>query len=55
MRHHYSPRKRKIFGVTTRVWDHVFGTAISVPRQGSRVVLSVARAPPAAQRSLAPR
>ena len=29
MRHHYSPRSGN-FGVTTRVWDHVFGTAIRV-------------------------
>ncbi len=28
MRHHYSP-KRGNFGVTTRLWDHVFGTVIS--------------------------
>jgi sterol desaturase/sphingolipid hydroxylase (fatty acid hydroxylase superfamily) len=27
MRHHYSPKNGN-FGVTTRVWDHVFGTAI---------------------------
>ena len=27
MRHHYSP-KRGNFGVTTGLWDHVFGTAI---------------------------
>ena len=29
MRHHYSPKSGN-FGVTTRLWDHVFGTAISV-------------------------
>jgi len=29
MRHHYSP-KRGNFGVTTQLWDHVFGTAITV-------------------------
>jgi 4-hydroxysphinganine ceramide fatty acyl 2-hydroxylase len=29
MRHHYSPKSGN-FGVTTRIWDHVFGTAISV-------------------------
>jgi len=28
MRHHYSP-KRGNFGVTTPLWDHVFGTAIN--------------------------
>jgi sterol desaturase/sphingolipid hydroxylase (fatty acid hydroxylase superfamily) len=28
MRHHHSP-KRGNFGVTTRLWDYVFGTAIS--------------------------
>jgi sterol desaturase/sphingolipid hydroxylase (fatty acid hydroxylase superfamily) len=27
MRHHYSPRSGN-FGVTTPLWDHVFGTAI---------------------------
>jgi sterol desaturase/sphingolipid hydroxylase (fatty acid hydroxylase superfamily) len=27
MRHHYSPRRGN-FGVTTPMWDHVFGTAI---------------------------
>ena len=27
MRHHYSPRRGN-FGVTTTIWDHVFGTAI---------------------------
>ena len=27
MRHHYSPNKGN-FGVTTALWDHVFGTAI---------------------------
>ena len=27
MRHHYSPKSGN-FGVTTSVWDHVFGTAI---------------------------
>jgi sterol desaturase/sphingolipid hydroxylase (fatty acid hydroxylase superfamily) len=35
MRHHHSP-KRGNFGVTTRLWDHVFGTAIST--QGKVVV-----------------
>jgi sterol desaturase/sphingolipid hydroxylase (fatty acid hydroxylase superfamily) len=34
MRHHHSP-KRGNFGVTTHVWDHVFGTAISA--QGKAV------------------
>jgi sterol desaturase/sphingolipid hydroxylase (fatty acid hydroxylase superfamily) len=29
MRHHYSPKEGN-FGVTTPVWDHVFGTAIGV-------------------------
>jgi sterol desaturase/sphingolipid hydroxylase (fatty acid hydroxylase superfamily) len=29
MRHHYSPKSGN-FGVTTSLWDHVFGTAISV-------------------------
>jgi sterol desaturase/sphingolipid hydroxylase (fatty acid hydroxylase superfamily) len=29
MRHHYSPKSGN-FGVTTRLWDRVFGTAISV-------------------------
>jgi sterol desaturase/sphingolipid hydroxylase (fatty acid hydroxylase superfamily) len=29
MRHHYSPKSGN-FGVTTSVWDHVFGTAINV-------------------------
>jgi len=29
MRHHYSPKGGN-FGVTTSVWDHVFGTAIRV-------------------------
>ncbi|HEV7610416.1 MAG TPA: sterol desaturase family protein [Steroidobacteraceae bacterium] len=29
MRHHYSPKNGN-FGVTTSIWDHVFGTAISV-------------------------
>jgi sterol desaturase/sphingolipid hydroxylase (fatty acid hydroxylase superfamily) len=29
MRHHYSPKGGN-FGVTTRLWDHVFGTAIRV-------------------------
>jgi sterol desaturase/sphingolipid hydroxylase (fatty acid hydroxylase superfamily) len=29
MRHHYSPRGGN-FGVTTSVWDRIFGTAISV-------------------------
>ena len=29
MRHHYSPKSGN-FGVTTPVWDHVFGTAIQV-------------------------
>ncbi len=28
MRHHYSPKSGN-FGVTTPLWDHVFGTAIS--------------------------
>jgi sterol desaturase/sphingolipid hydroxylase (fatty acid hydroxylase superfamily) len=28
MRHHYSPRSGN-FGVTTPLWDHVFGTAIA--------------------------
>jgi sterol desaturase/sphingolipid hydroxylase (fatty acid hydroxylase superfamily) len=27
MRHHYSP-KRGNFGVTTPIWDYVFGTTI---------------------------
>jgi sterol desaturase/sphingolipid hydroxylase (fatty acid hydroxylase superfamily) len=27
MRHHYSPKSGN-FGVTTPLWDHVFGTAI---------------------------
>ncbi|MEP6548349.1 MAG: sterol desaturase family protein [Gammaproteobacteria bacterium] len=30
MRHHYSPQGGN-FGVTTPLWDHVFGTAISAP------------------------
>jgi sterol desaturase/sphingolipid hydroxylase (fatty acid hydroxylase superfamily) len=30
MRHHYSPKGGN-FGVTTSLWDHVFGTAIGVP------------------------
>jgi sterol desaturase/sphingolipid hydroxylase (fatty acid hydroxylase superfamily) len=34
MRHHHSP-KRGNFGVTTHVWDYVFGTAISA--QGKAV------------------
>jgi sterol desaturase/sphingolipid hydroxylase (fatty acid hydroxylase superfamily) len=29
MRHHYSPKSGN-FGVSTPLWDHVFGTAISV-------------------------
>jgi sterol desaturase/sphingolipid hydroxylase (fatty acid hydroxylase superfamily) len=29
MCHHYSPKSGN-FGVTTSVWDHVFGTAIRV-------------------------
>jgi sterol desaturase/sphingolipid hydroxylase (fatty acid hydroxylase superfamily) len=29
MRHHYSPKSGN-FGVTTHIWDHVFGTAIRV-------------------------
>ena len=29
MRHHYSPKNGN-FGVTTPVWDHLFGTAINV-------------------------
>ncbi len=29
MRHHYSPKNGN-FGVTTSIWDHVFGTAISI-------------------------
>lgn len=29
LRHHYSPRSGN-FGVTTAVWDHLFGTAIPV-------------------------
>lgn len=29
MRHHYSPKSGN-FGVTTSLWDHVFGTAINV-------------------------
>jgi sterol desaturase/sphingolipid hydroxylase (fatty acid hydroxylase superfamily) len=29
MRHHYSPKAGN-FGVTTRLWDHVFGTTIRV-------------------------
>jgi sterol desaturase/sphingolipid hydroxylase (fatty acid hydroxylase superfamily) len=29
MRHHYSPKSGN-FGVTTSVWDHIFGTAIRV-------------------------
>jgi sterol desaturase/sphingolipid hydroxylase (fatty acid hydroxylase superfamily) len=28
LRHHYSPKSGN-FGVTTAIWDHVFGTAIS--------------------------
>jgi sterol desaturase/sphingolipid hydroxylase (fatty acid hydroxylase superfamily) len=32
MRHHYSPKSGN-FGVTTQLWDHVFGTAISVRDQ----------------------
>ena len=37
MRHHYSPKSGN-FGVTTRLWDHVFGTAISarLTRRSSR-------------------
>jgi sterol desaturase/sphingolipid hydroxylase (fatty acid hydroxylase superfamily) len=34
MRHHHSPRQGN-FGVTTSVWDHVFGTAISAPRKAA--------------------
>ncbi|HEX4242065.1 MAG TPA: sterol desaturase family protein [Steroidobacteraceae bacterium] len=33
MRHHYSP-KRGNFGVTTGLWDHVFGTAIAARKGG---------------------
>jgi sterol desaturase/sphingolipid hydroxylase (fatty acid hydroxylase superfamily) len=29
MRHHYSPKSGN-FGVTTSIWDHVFGTAIPI-------------------------
>jgi sterol desaturase/sphingolipid hydroxylase (fatty acid hydroxylase superfamily) len=29
MRHHFSPKGGN-FGVTTHLWDHVFGTAIRV-------------------------
>jgi sterol desaturase/sphingolipid hydroxylase (fatty acid hydroxylase superfamily) len=32
MRHHHSP-KRGNFGVTTSLWDHVFGTAIAAQRK----------------------
>jgi sterol desaturase/sphingolipid hydroxylase (fatty acid hydroxylase superfamily) len=32
MRHHYSPKSGN-FGVTTSLWDHVFGTAINVRRK----------------------
>jgi sterol desaturase/sphingolipid hydroxylase (fatty acid hydroxylase superfamily) len=32
MRHHHSPKQGN-FGVTTRIWDHVFGTAISARRK----------------------
>ena len=35
MRHHHSP-KRGNFGVTTHLWDHVFGTAIA--SQSSAVI-----------------
>jgi sterol desaturase/sphingolipid hydroxylase (fatty acid hydroxylase superfamily) len=35
MRHHHSP-KRGNFGVTTRLWDYVFGTTISA--QGKAIV-----------------
>ena len=37
MRHHYSPKSGN-FGVTTSLWDHVFGTVISV--RGTAVVSS---------------
>jgi sterol desaturase/sphingolipid hydroxylase (fatty acid hydroxylase superfamily) len=37
MRHHYSPKSGN-FGVTTPIWDHVFGTAIRV--RGKRVAAS---------------
>ena len=37
MRHHYSP-KRGNFGVTTPVWDHVFGTTIR--SQGNKATAS---------------
>jgi sterol desaturase/sphingolipid hydroxylase (fatty acid hydroxylase superfamily) len=37
MRHHHSP-KRGNFGVTTHLWDHVFGTVIST--QAKAVLLS---------------
>jgi sterol desaturase/sphingolipid hydroxylase (fatty acid hydroxylase superfamily) len=32
MRHHHSP-KHGNFGVTTHIWDHIFGTAISARRK----------------------
>jgi sterol desaturase/sphingolipid hydroxylase (fatty acid hydroxylase superfamily) len=34
MRHHHSPKAGN-FGVTTPVWDHVFGTAISSRRKAA--------------------
>lgn len=34
MRHHYSPRRGN-FGVTTTLWDHVFGTAIGTPNRAA--------------------
>jgi len=36
MQHHYSPRRGN-FGVTTTMWDHVFGTAICT---GTRAAIS---------------
>jgi sterol desaturase/sphingolipid hydroxylase (fatty acid hydroxylase superfamily) len=32
MRHHHSPKQGN-FGVTTQLWDHIFGTAIGVQRK----------------------
>jgi sterol desaturase/sphingolipid hydroxylase (fatty acid hydroxylase superfamily) len=37
MRHHYSPHQGN-YGVTTPMWDHVFGTAIGAP--GSAAISS---------------
>jgi sterol desaturase/sphingolipid hydroxylase (fatty acid hydroxylase superfamily) len=41
MRHHFSPQKGN-FGVTTALWDHVFGTAIEPERLKSPLTVSSA-------------